>query len=343
LLVGFARLAVIVPAMTVLVTGGAGYIGSHTVRALRARDVDVVVLDSLEFGHTEAVIDAPVEIGDIADRALVARIVEQYGVDSVVHFAGYKAAGESMEMPARYFDNNVARSAALFDTLQATGVTRLVFSSSCSVYGTPTVLPVDESHPTGPESPYAESKLLVERMLHWFSECHGLRSVSLRYFNAAGASFDGRIGEDSPKPLNLVPLAMLAALGKIPQLSVYGTDYDTPDGSCIRDYIHVDDLADAHVRALDHLSGGGDTTALNVGTGVGSSVLEVIDGAKRVSGIDFPVQLVGRRAGDPSAVWADSTRVREVLGWESTHALDEILESAWAWHSSHPDGYATTP
>ncbi len=225
----------------------------------------MVVLDSLEFGHTEAVLDAPVEVGDIDDRALVTRVVEQYNVDAVVHFAGYKAAGESMEMPARYFDNNVARSSVLFDTLQSTGVTRVVFSSSCSVYGTPTVLPVDESHPTGPESPYAESKLLVERMLRWFDECHGLRSVSLRYFNAAGASFDARIGEDSPKPLNLVPLAMLAALGKIPQLSVYGTDYDTPDGSCIRDYIHVDDLADAHVRALDHLADGGDTTARQCG------------------------------------------------------------------------------
>jgi UDP-glucose-4-epimerase GalE len=300
------------------------------------------VLDSLEYGHTEAVIDAPIEVGDIADRALVTRIVEQYGVDAVVHFAGYKAAGESMEMPARYFDNNVARSSVLFDTLQAAGVSRVVFSSSCSVYGTPTILPVDESHPTGPESPYAESKLLVERMLRWFDECHGVRSVSLRYFNASGASVDARIGEDSPTPLNLVPLAMLAALGKIPQLSVYGTDYDTPDGSCIRDYIHVDDLADAHVRALDHLAGGGDTTALNVGTGIGSSVLEVIEGTKRISGVDFPVQHVGRRAGDPSAVWADNTRVREVLGWEATHDLDQILESAWAWHSTHPDGFATS-
>ncbi|MET0276587.1 MAG: UDP-glucose 4-epimerase GalE [Acidimicrobiia bacterium] len=327
--------------MTVLVTGGAGYIGSHTVRALRARDVPVVVLDSLELGHTEAVLDAPIEVGDIADAALVTRVVQQYGVDAVVHFAGYKAAGESMEMPERYFDNNVARTAVLLDALRTAGVSNFVFSSSCSVYGTPSVLPVDESHPTGPESPYAESKLAVERMLRWYDDCHGFRSVSLRYFNAAGASFDARIGEDSPKPLNLVPLAMLAALGKIPKLSVFGTDYDTPDGSCIRDYIHVDDLADAHVRALDYLRAGGDTTSLNVGTGIGSTVLEVIDGTKRVTGIDFPVELVGRRAGDPSAVWADNTRVRDVLGWNATHGIDAILASAWAWHSSHPDGYAT--
>ena len=253
--------------MTVLVTGGAGYIGSHTVRALRADGADVVVLDSLEFGHRDAVLDAPLEVGDIADAELVRDVVGRHGVDSVVHFAGYKAAGESMEVPERYFDNNVARTARLLDVLQGCGVARVVFSSSCSVYGSPSTLPVDETHATGPESPYAESKLLVERMLRWFDECHGMRSVSLRYFNAAGASFDARIGEDSPKPLNLVPLAMLAALGKIPALSVFGTDYDTRDGTCIRDYIHVDDLADAHVRALRHLEQGGETAALNVGTG----------------------------------------------------------------------------
>jgi UDP-glucose-4-epimerase GalE len=285
------------------------------------------------------VLGAPLEVGDIADDALVSRVVERYGVDSVVHFAGYKAAGESMEMPERYFDNNVARTNRLLDTLRAHGVGRFVFSSSCSVYGSPSTLPVDEAHATGPESPYAESKLIVEQMLRWYSECHGLRSVALRYFNAAGASADARIGEDSPRPLNLVPLAMLAALGKVPKLSVFGTDYPTPDGTCIRDYIHVDDLADAHVRALDHLADGGDTCALNVGTGTGSSVLEVVDGAKRVSGIDIPVELTDRRPGDPSAVWADSTRVREVLGWEPQYALEEILASAWAWHSTHPDGY----
>jgi UDP-glucose 4-epimerase len=327
--------------MTVLVTGGAGYIGSHTVRALRAAGTPVVVLDSLELGHVDAVLDTPLEVGDIADASLVAHIVHRYDVDSVVHFAGYKAAGESMDVPGKYFDNNVARTASLLDTLRETGVERFVFSSSCSVYGTPTTLPVDEQHSTGPESPYAESKLLVERMLRWFDECHGLRSVSLRYFNAAGASVDARLGEDSPRPLNLVPLAMLAALGKIEALSVYGTDYPTPDGTCVRDYIHVDDLADAHVRALGYLADGGASTALNVGTGRGSSVLEVIEGAKRVSGVDFPVKLVERRPGDPSAVWADNTRVREVLGWHARYELDEILTSAWAWHSSHPDGYAT--
>ena len=310
-------------------------------RALRNEDVDVVVLDSMEYGHAEAVIDAPLEVGDIADRDLVTGLVKRYAVDSVVHFAGYKAAGESMEVPERYFDNNVARTARLLDALHQSGVGRVVFSSSCSVYGSPAALPVDETHPTGPESPYAESKLLVERMLRWFDECHALRSVSLRYFNAAGASFDARLGEDSPRPLNLVPLAMQAALGQIPALSVYGTDYPTPDGTAIRDYIHVDDLADAHVRALRYLEHGGESTALNVGTGRGSSVLEVIEGTKRVSGVDVPVVRAPRRPGDPTAVYADNRLAREVLGWEARHDLDEILASAWAWHSSHPDGYAT--
>lgn len=329
--------------MSVLVTGGAGYIGSHTVRALRDEGRAVVVLDTLEYGHREAVVDAPVEVGDIADAELVRRIVDQRKVDEVVHFAGYKAAGESMSIPERYFDNNVARSLHFLDALCQGGVTRVVFSSSCAVYGTPHTLPVDENHSTGPESPYGESKLMVEQMLRWFAECRGLRSVSLRYFNAAGASSDTRLGEDSPTPLNLVPLAMTAALGQIPVLSVYGTDYPTPDGSAIRDYIHVEDLADAHVRALSYLERGGETTAINVGTGQGSSVLEVVAATKRVSGVDFATRLEPRRPGDPTAVYADNSRARSVLGWEPRHGLDDIVQSAWRWHSTHPHGYVSSP
>ena len=260
----------------------------------------MVVLDSLEYGHRRAVIDAPLEVGDIADAELVRRVVEEHGVDSVVHFAAYKAAGESMEVPERYFENNVGRSARLLAAIHEAGVERFVFSSTCAVYGTPRTLPVDEEHPTGPESPYGESKRIVEQMLHWFDECHGLRSVALRYFNAAGASTDARIGEDNPRPLNLVPLAMQAALSQIPLLTVNGTDYPTPDGSTIRDYIHVDDLADAHVRALGYLEQGGASTVVNVGTGRGASTIEVIDGAKRVSGVDFATKSGPRRPGDPS-------------------------------------------
>ena len=325
--------------MSVLVTGGAGYIGSHTVRALRNAGVDVVVLDSLEYGHREAVIDAPLEVGDIADAALVERVVSDYAVDSVVHFAAYKAAGESMEVPERYFENNVGRSARLLAALHVAGIERIVFSSTCAVYGTPRTLPVDEQHPTGPESPYGESKRIVEQMLHWFGECHGMRSVALRYFNAAGASADARIGEDNPRPLNLVPLAMQAALGQLRVLSINGTDYPTPDGTTIRDYVHVDDLAAAHVRALHYLDAGGDSTIVNVGTGRGASTLEVIEGAKRVSGVDFATAPAPRRPGDPTEVFADNRRARELLGWQPQHDLDDILASAWQWHSTHPHGY----
>ena len=326
--------------MTVLVTGGAGYIGSHTVRALRGVGTDVVVLDSLEFGHREAVLDAALEVGDIADTATVRRVVEEHDVDAVVHFAAYKAAGESMDVPERYFENNVARTARLVSTLHEVGVAKFVFSSTCAVYGTPTTLPVDEDHPTNPESPYGESKRMVEQMLEWFDRCHDMRFVSLRYFNAAGASPDGRIGEDNPRPLNLVPMAMLAALGQVPVLTVNGTDYPTPDGSTIRDYIHVDDLADAHLRALTYLQGGGASTTLNVGTGRGASTIEVVEGTKRVSGIDFATKHGPRRAGDPVKVFADNQRAREVLQWEPRYELDGILATAWQWHSTHPRGYS---
>jgi len=327
--------------MTVLVTGGAGYIGSHTVRALRDQGHDVVVLDSLEYGHPEAVLGAPLVVGDVADRALVQRVIGEQAVDAVVHFAAYKAAGESMEVPERYFENNVARSAEFLAALVAANVRSIVFSSTCAVYGTPRTLPVDETHPTGPESPYGESKRIVEQMLRWFDECHDLRSVSLRYFNAAGASADGLIGEDNPRPLNLVPLAMQAALGQLPVLTINGTDYPTPDGTTIRDYIHVDDLATAHVRALGYLGSGGETTVVNVGTGRGASTREVVEGTKRVSGVDFATQDGPRRPGDPTEVYADNRRARELLGWEPRHDLEDILDSAWAWHTSHPKGYAS--
>ncbi len=325
--------------MTVLVTGGAGYIGSQTVRHLQAAGRDVVVLDSMEFGHRGSVPGVPIVEADIADSDTVARTVREHGVDAVIHFAAYKAAGESMELPGRYFDNNVVKTVALLATLDACDVRRVVFSSSCSVYGTPTILPVDEQHPLAPESPYAESKLIVERMLSWYDKCRDTGSVSLRYFNAAGATLDGQFGEDWGLTLNLVPLVMKAAVGITPDVKVFGTDYDTPDGTAIRDYVHVIDLADAHVRAIDHLERGGHSTVVNLGTGEGSSVLEVIYVANRVSGREIPVEKLGRRAGDPVAVYADLRRARDVLGWTPQFGIDEIIESAWKWHSSHPNGY----
>ena len=324
--------------MTVLVTGGAGYIGSHTVRTLREQDREVVVLDSMEFGHRSALLGAELVVGNIRDRALVTDLCESHGVMQVVHFAAYKAVGESMEQPDRYWLNNVAGSVDLVEAVLAAGVRQLVFSSSCSVNGTPATNPVTEDAPIHPESVYAETKAMVERILGWYGTTHGLRAVSLRYFNAAGASTDGAIGEDWSRSQNLIPLVMKATLGKRPPVQVFGADYPTADGTCIRDYIHIEDLADAHVRALDYLVDGGATTALNVGTGIGSSVFDIIHATERVSGQTVPYEVVGRRAGDPVETYADATRVTETLGWKATRTLDDLIESAWRWHSSHPDG-----
>ena len=325
--------------MAVLVTGGAGYIGSHTVRRLRADGRDVVVLDSLEYGHPQSIPGVPLVTADIADGDAVARACKEYGVTQVVHFAAYKSVGESMEHPTRYWLNNVAGSAKLIDTLLGVGVDQVVFSSSCSVNGTPETMPVSESAPIHPESVYAETKAMVERILQWYDVTDNVRSVSLRYFNAAGASEDGQFGEVWDRSINLIPVVMKATLGYQPAFSVFGRDYPTPDGTCIRDYIHVDDLADAHVKALDYLAGGGRTVALNVGTGVGSSVLDVIRATERLTGRTVPHEMAGRRAGDPVATYADPTLIRATLGWSAQKTLDDIVATAWQWHSLHPRGY----
>jgi UDP-glucose 4-epimerase len=322
---------------SVLVTGGAGYIGSHTVRELRTLGRDVVVLDSLELADGSAVLDAPLVVGNISDAELVEHTCRQHDVTAVIHFAAYKNVGESMREPSRYFRNNVDGTVRLLDATLAAGVDQFVFSSSCSVYGTPGQIPVDESQPVHPESVYAETKAIVERVLHWYGEVHGLRSVSLRYFNAAGASFDAAIGEDWTYALNLIPVALKALLaadqpGGAPPLQVFGADYPTPDGTCIRDYIHVDDLAAAHVAAVDYLAAGGASTAVNLGTGVGSSVKEVLDGIEQVAGRRVPHEIVGRRAGDPVEVYADAGHASATLGWKATYRLPVILESAYRWH-----------
>ena len=325
--------------MNVLVTGGAGYIGSHTMRALAAAGHHVVAYDSLETGATEAVLGSPLVVGEIANAELVRAVCREHSIEGVIHFAAYKNVGASMQHPASYFDNNVAGTAALVEAAASEGVRAVVFSSSCSVYGTPEHTPVNEQAPIQPESVYAETKAMSERVLRWMEATHGVRSVSLRYFNAAGASADNMIGEDWSQSLNLIPLVMKATLGRHGPVQVFGTDYPTPDGTCIRDYIHVDDLADAHVRALQYLIDGGATTALNVGTGVGSSVFDVIRTTERISGRSVPHEIVARRAGDPVAVFADPTLVRATLGWEPRHGLDDVVESAWRWHSTHLDGY----
>ncbi len=323
---------------TVLVTGGAGYIGSHTVRALRDAGRDVVVFDSLELGRREAVIDAPIVVGDIRDNDLVTATCNEHGITQLVHFAAYKAVGESMETPSKYWRNNVAGSVELVEACLAAGVQDVVFSSSCSVNGTPDVVPVTETAPIRPESVYAESKAMVERILYWYGRTSDLRSVSLRYFNAAGASFDGRIGEDWTHSYNLVPLAMKALLLKDRRLKVFGDDYDTPDGTCIRDYIHVNDLADAHVKALGYLGNGGETVAVNVGTGVGSSVFDVLNATAAAAGEEVPYDIAPRRAGDPVSTYADPTFAEATLGWTAQYDLTAIVESAFAWHTSQLDG-----
>ena len=321
-------------ATATLVTGGAGYIGAHTVRALRAAGREVVVLDSLELSTADTVIDAELVVGDIADSDLVEQICRDHAIDTVVHFAAYKNVGESMVDPAKYFHNNVDNTVHLLDGIHRGGVDRIVFSSSCSVYGTPERVPVDETQAVAPESVYAETKAIVERVLHWYGEVHGLRSVSLRYFNAAGASFDARIGEDWTHALNLIPVAIRSLLTNGNPLSVYGSDYPTPDGTCIRDYIHVDDLAAAHLAAIDYLAAGGGTTTVNVGTGVGSSIKQVLDAIEAVAGRPVPHDYVDRRAGDPVTSYADTSTAEKVLGWQSRYGLTEIVESAYRWHES---------
>ena len=317
--------------MTVLVTGGAGYIGSHTVRLLVSQGRDVVVLDSLELGDKTRLGAVPFFDGDINDERIIEKICRKHDITEVVHFAAYKAVGESMEQPLRYYNNNVAGSIALVRSLLANGVNRMVFSSSAAVYGNPESVPVTEEFALKPESVYAETKSVVERFL---SSCDaiGMRSVSLRYFNAAGASADASIGEDWSMSQNLVPLVMKAILGFSGPLNVFGNDYPTPDGTCIRDYIHVDDLADAHVKALDYLSTGGTSLACNVGTGKGTSVLDVLNIAEQVSGRKVPYNIVGRRSGDPVSVYADPTLIRALLGWKATRDVRDIISSAWNWH-----------
>jgi UDP-glucose 4-epimerase len=323
--------------LTILVTGGAGYIGSHTVRALRDAGRQVVVLDSLELGRREDLLGAPLVEGDMHDEALVEKTCRDHDVSAIVHFAAYKSVGESMQSPGKYWRNNVDGTARLVEAAMRAGVREIVFSSSCSVYGTPAEVPVVESAPIHPESVYAETKAMVERILHWYGVTKGLRSASLRYFNAAGASHDAVIGEDWEFSINLIPLVMKALLGAAPPVKVFGNDYPTPDGTAIRDYIHVEDLAAAHIKALDVLAegppDGATSIAVNIGTGVGSSVMDVIHATEAVAGRSVPHEIVGRRAGDPTATFADPRRGEQVLGWRATQVLPEIVETAYRWHS----------
>jgi UDP-glucose 4-epimerase len=325
--------------MRILVTGGAGYIGSHTAALLAERGDFVVVLDSMEHGYRQAIGQLPLVVGSTHDGTLVRHVIGDHRIEAVIHFAAYKAAGESMAKPGKYFENNVAGSLRLIDAACAAGVRKLVFSSTAAVYGTPQSLPVKETDALRPENPYGESKRMVEQMLAWYDACHGLRSVVLRYFNAAGAALDGQNGEDPRHVANLIPLVMNVATGRAPAVKIFGNDYPTPDGTGIRDYIHVLDLAAAHARALDFLAAGQPSDVFNVGTGQGASVLEVLAAARRLSGQAVPAEVVPRRPGDPAAVFADNRKAREVLGWRPRYGLEQIIATAWQWHHGHPDGF----
>jgi UDP-glucose 4-epimerase len=325
--------------MRILVTGGAGYIGAHTAALLAERGDYVVVLDNLEHGYRQAVGKLPLVVGSTHDADLVKRVIAEHQLEAVIHFAAYKAAGESMTDPAKYFENNVGGSLRLMAAACAAGVRKLVFSSTAAVYGTPSSLPVKETDALAPENPYGESKLMVEQMLRWFDTCHGLRSVILRYFNAAGAALDGDNGEDPRYVANLIPLVLKVATDRAPAVRVFGTDYPTRDGTGIRDYIHVLDLAQAHARALDFLASGNPSDVFNVGTGQGASVFEVLEAARRISGQTIPAKIEGRRPGDPAVVYADNRKAREVLGWSPRFGLEAIIDTAWRWHHQHPDGF----
>ena len=321
--------------MRVLVTGGAGYVGSHTTKVLAHSGFQPVVLDNLERGHRWAVRWGPLVVGDLADTSLLQELLQEYRVEAVIHFAAYAYVGESVANPRKYFRNNFVNTLNLLEAMLDNGVRHIVFSSSCASYGLPESVPIGEDHPQRPVNPYGESKLFVERVLDWYGHADGLSWMSLRYFNAAAADPEGEIGEEHQPETHLIPLVIQAALGQRPSIEIYGTDYPTPDGTALRDYIHVTDLAEAHVLAIRHLANGGSSMALNLGTGKGHSVREVIQAVERVSGRRFPVQETGRRPGDPPALVADASRAAQVLGWRPRYPeLDSIVEHAWRWHAS---------
>jgi UDP-glucose 4-epimerase len=319
--------------MAVLVTGGAGYIGSHMVLALLDRGEDVVVLDNLSTGFRWAVPErAKLVVGDMGDTALVGRTITEHGIEAIAHFAAKIVVPESVSDPLGYYLNNTAKSRNLIEAAVAGGVKHVIFSSTAAVYGEPRTNPVGEDEPKDPVSPYGRSKLMTEWMLSDTARAHDLRYVALRYFNVAGADPAGRSGQSTPAATHLIKVAAQSALGQRPQMEVFGTDYPTPDGSCLRDYIQVSDLADAHIVALDHLRRGGDSLTLNCGYGRGYSVLEVIQVMKRVSGVDFPVKLSPRRPGDPAAIVASADRIRAELGWAPKHDdLEGIIAQALGW------------
>jgi UDP-glucose 4-epimerase len=329
--------------MAILVTGGAGYIGSHTVAALLEHGEDVVIVDNMKLGYRESLLGGKLCIGELTDSSFLARVFAEHQIEAVIHFAAYSLVGESMQQPAKYYHNNVYGTLCLLEAMNQAGVKKIVFSSTAATYGEPERIPILESDRTQPTSTYGETKLAMERMMHWFDVAHGVKYVALRYFNAAGAHRSGKIGENHQPETHLIPLILQVALGKRPHISIFGNDYATPDGTCIRDYIHVSDLADAHVLAVEHMRRGAASGIYNLGNGQGFSVQDVIEVTRQVTGHRIPVVVEARRAGDPAFLVASSEKARNELGWKpSRDQLHDIIQSAWLWHKEHPNGYTSS-
>ncbi len=327
--------------MNILVTGGAGYIGSHVVEELKKSGFTPIVYDNLSTGHAAAVPeDVQLVEGDIHDVAFARHIMEQFFIDAVMHFAASSLVGESMENPAKYYFNNVEGTLHLLEAMRGAGVDRMVFSSTAAVYGEPEQVPICEDSKLLPTNVYGRSKLMIENMLADYDRAYEMKYVALRYFNAAGASLAGNIGEDHNPESHLIPLVLKTAQGVRRQVAVFGTDYPTADGTCVRDYIHVCDLAKAHVLALQHLLKGGASRVYNLGSENGFSVRQIIDSAKKITGVDFTVVEEARRAGDPAVLIASSAKIRQELGWQPEHSsVEEVMATAWNWHKQHPHGY----
>ena len=328
--------------MKILVLGGAGYIGSHTVYSLIEQDNEVIVFDNLETGHIEAVHPkAKFYKGDLRNRVHIDSVLDvEKNIDAVIHFAANSLVGESMENPLKYYDNNLCGTKVLLESLIAHNIKNIVFSSTAATYGEPKHTPILEDDPTNPTNCYGETKKAMERMFYWTQQAHGLKYVSLRYFNACGAHISGKIGEAHNPETHLIPIILQAANGKRDHISIFGTDYNTPDGTCIRDYIHVTDLAQAHILAVEYLLNGGESNIFNLGNGVGFSVREVIETAKKVTGKEIKVIEEERRAGDPAILIASSDKAKNILGWKPEYDdLSTIIETAWKWHSTHLNGY----
>jgi UDP-glucose 4-epimerase len=327
--------------MSILVLGGAGYIGSHAVYQLIDQGFEVVVIDNLQTGHREALHpQAHFYEGDIRSREFMRSVLQKEKIEGILHFAANSLVGESMSEPLKYFDNNVYGTQIVLEAMREFGVDYIVFSSTAAVYGEQKLVPITEEAVTLPTNTYGETKLTMEKMMAWCDQAYGIKHVALRYFNVAGARTEGQIGEDHHPETHLIPVVLEAALGKREAVTIFGEDYDTPDGTCIRDYIHVEDLIAAHILALNYLQNGGDSNVFNLGSSQGFSVKEIVETAKAVSGIEIPVKIGERRAGDPSTLIASSEKAKQVLRWTPAKtSIEQIIKDAWKWHVNHPNGY----